>query len=35
MKLLRTVKLKLENVNPTDLLPTFRAYTEAYTIFVK
>lgn len=30
MKLLRTVKLKLENVNPTDLLPTFRAYTEAY-----
>lgn len=30
MKLIRTVKLKLENVNPTDLLPTFRAYTEAY-----
>ena len=30
MKLLRTVKLKLENVNSNDLLPTFRAYTEAY-----
>ena len=30
MKLVRTVKLKLEKVNPTDLLPTFRAYTEAY-----
>ena len=30
MKLIRTVKLKLENVNPDDLLPTFRAYTKAY-----
>ena len=30
MKLIRSVKLKLENVNPNDLLPTFRAYTEAY-----
>lgn len=30
MKHIRTVKLKLENVNLNDLLPTFRAYTEAY-----
>lgn len=30
MKLIRTVKLKLENVNPDDLLSTFRAYTKAY-----
>lgn len=30
MKHIRTVKLKLENVNPDDLLPTFQAYTDAY-----
>lgn len=30
MKHIRTVKLKLENVNPDDLLSTFRAYTDAY-----
>ena len=30
MKLIRTVKLKLKNVNPDDLLSTFRAYTKAY-----
>lgn len=30
MKYIRTVKLKLENINPDGLLPTFKAYTEAY-----
>ncbi len=35
MKLIRSVKLKLENVNPNDLLPTFRAYTEAYNYICK
>ena len=30
MKHIRTVMLKLENVNPNDLHSTFRAYTEAY-----
>lgn len=30
MRVPRSVKLKLENVNPNDLLPTFRAYTDAY-----
>ena len=35
MKLIRTVKLKLENVNPNDLLSTFRAYTEAYNYICK
>ena len=30
MKMFRSIKLKLENVNLNDLLSTFRAYTDAY-----